>query len=216
MATALIGHIEAFDPDSDDWPQYVERMEEMFKANNLTGESKADKRRAIFLTVVGKRTYNILRSLLSPVKPSEKTFEELTTALSHHFSPPPSEVMQRLRFNSRLRKPGESVSAFVAELRKLSEHCNFGDALDKASRDRIVGGINDEVIQKKLLSERELTYKRAVEIAQGVETSDANLREMKVPQKPVTVKTEPSSSGGERLQCETREETRNTLPTLWL
>lgn len=36
-----------------------------------------------------------------------------------------------------------------------------------------------------------MTYERAVEIAQGVETSDANLREMTTPLKPVTVKTEP-------------------------
>ena len=84
------------------------------------------------------------------------------------------------------RKPWESVSAFVAELRKLSEHW---DALDKTLRDRIVGGINDEVIQKKLLSE--LTYKRAIDIAQGVETSECQLTWDEVPQKPVTVKTEP-------------------------
>ena len=73
-------------------------------------------------------------------------------------------------------------------MRELTEYCNFGDSLDKALRDRIVGGINHESTQKKLLSERNLTYERAVEIAQGVETSDANLREMTTPLKPVTVK----------------------------
>ncbi len=49
-------------------------------------------------------------------------------------------------------------------------------------------GINDELMQKKLLSEKGLTYTRAVEIAQGVETSEANLREIKGP---VPIKTEP-------------------------
>ena len=83
MATALIGHIEAFDPDTDDWPQYVERMEEMFKANSLTGESKAEKRHS---------------SLLSLAKPATKMFEELTAVSPQHFSPPPSEVIQRYRF----------------------------------------------------------------------------------------------------------------------
>ena len=191
MASALIGHIEAFDPDTDDWPQYVERMTEMFKANDLMGDDKAEKRRAIFLTMVGKRTYNILRSLLTPAKPTTKKVDELTELLSAHFSPPPSEALQRFRFYGRVRQPGESVAAFVAELRKLSEHCNFGDSLDKALRDRIIGGINDEAIRDKLLGERTLTYDKAVEIAQGVETKDASLREMKTLHKPVTVKTEP-------------------------
>ena len=66
MATTLLGHIEPFDSDTDDWQQYVERMEQMLTANDLTGAEKAEKRRSIFLTVVGKRTHGILRSLLSP------------------------------------------------------------------------------------------------------------------------------------------------------
>ena len=64
MATTLLGHIEPFDPDTDDWLQYVERMEQMFTANDLVGAKKAEKRRSIFLFVVGKRTYGILRRLL--------------------------------------------------------------------------------------------------------------------------------------------------------
>ncbi len=132
MATTLLGHIEEFDPATDDWTLYVERMEEMFKANDLTGRDKAEKRSAIFLSIVGKRTYSLLRSLLALDKPSTNTLEELTAKLTEHFSPAPSEVMQRFRFYSRNRKPGEAVTEFVAELRKLSEHCNFGDALDKA------------------------------------------------------------------------------------
>ena len=55
MATTLLGHLEPFDPDSDEWTQYVEQ--EIFKANDLTGDDKKDKRRSIFLSVVGKRTY---------------------------------------------------------------------------------------------------------------------------------------------------------------
>ena len=66
MATTLLGQIEPFDPDTDDWLQYVERMEQMFIANDLTGAEKAEKRRSIFLSVIGKPTYGILRSLLSP------------------------------------------------------------------------------------------------------------------------------------------------------
>ncbi len=66
-----------------------------------------------------------------------------------------------------MREPGEFVSAFIAELRKLTEYCNFGDSLDKTLRDRIVGGINHEATQK-ILSEIKLTYTRAVGIAQGI------------------------------------------------
>ena len=42
--------------------------------------------------------------------PSSKTFEQLVAKLTEHYNPEPQEVMQRFRFNSRSRKPGESVA----------------------------------------------------------------------------------------------------------
>ena len=64
--------------------------------------------------------------------------------------------------------------------------------------DRLVWGIRDDSIQKKLLQEKELTFQRALAIAQGSEAADRNLREMKAPKQEldynsrgITVKPEP-------------------------
>ena len=124
---ALLGKVDAFDPQHEDWPQYVERLDQFFEANDLTADAKATKRRATFLTVIGPGPYKLLRSLISPAKPTDKTYDELVQKLTEHYSPTPSEVMQRFRFNSRSRKEGESVAAYLAELRRLAEHCNYGD-----------------------------------------------------------------------------------------
>ena len=53
----------------------------------------------------------------------------------------------------------------MAELRKLTEHCNFGESLPEMLRDRLVCGINNKKIQRRLLAERELTLEKAEEIA---------------------------------------------------
>ncbi len=128
MATALLGHIEQFDPAVEQWTQYVERLEQFFVAtNDVTGEDKKDKKRATFLSLMGRDAYNLLRSLIAPEKPSEKSFEELVAVLSEHYSPKPTEVMQRYRFNSQSRKEGESVADYVAaQRRKLAEFCLMG------------------------------------------------------------------------------------------
>ena len=118
---ALLGRIDQFDPEQEEWPQYVERLEQFFEGNDITGEDKAAKWRATFLSVIGLTPYKLLRSLIAPTKPTDKTFEELVAVLTEHYSPQPSEVMQRFRFNSRSRKEGESVAAYVAELRRLAE-----------------------------------------------------------------------------------------------
>lgn len=142
-STGLLGHIDQFDPAAEEWPQYVERLEQFFEANDITGEEKAVKWRATFLSVVGKSAYHLLRSLLAPAKPTEKTYEELVRELTNHYSPPPSEVMQRFRFNSRERKESESIAEYMAELRRLAEGCNYGDSLKKMLRDRLVWGVRD-------------------------------------------------------------------------
>ena len=109
----------------------MERLEQFFEANDLTGEDKAVKRRATFLSLIGPESYKLLRSLLAPAKPKGKSYAELVAKLTEHYSPMPSEVMQRFRFNSRSRRNGESVAAYVAELRRLAEYCNYGDTLDQ-------------------------------------------------------------------------------------
>ena len=126
MATGLLGHLEQFDPALEEWPQYVERLEQFFVANDITGDGSAVKKRATFLAVVGRSAYNLLRSLIAPARPAEKTFEELVEVLTAHYSPRPTEVMQRFRFNSRAKKEGESIADYVAALRKLAEFCNYG------------------------------------------------------------------------------------------
>ncbi len=104
--------------------------------------------------------------------------------LTTHYSPKPTEVMQRFRFNSRARKEGESVADYIAELRKLAEFCNYGAALDKMLRDRLVWGVRDTHIQKKVLSEQNLTLAKAVQVALSAEAAEKNLREMDVGETP--------------------------------
>ena len=52
----------------------------------------------------------------------------------------------------------------MTELRSLSEFCNLGEMLEDMIQDRLVCGINDEAMQKRMLAEPNLTYKRAVEL----------------------------------------------------
>ena len=89
--------------------------------------------------------------------------------------------MERYKFHSRVRKPGESVATFVAELRSITQHCNFGDSLELMIRDRLVCGIHDSSIQTRLLAETDLTYdERAIKIALTAETTSQSVRQLRV------------------------------------
>ena len=175
-STGTLGRVDEYDGTKDDWPQYVERLEHFFTANGIT---EAGKKRAVLLTVMGAATYKVLRNILLPAKPGEKTYAELVEALSKHYRPTPSEIVERYKFHSRVRKAGESIANYVAELRSLSEYCNFGAVLNDMIRDRLVCGVNDAAIQERLLAEPALTYSKAVELALSAEIAAQSVRELR-------------------------------------
>ena len=77
-------------------------------------------------------------------------------------------MVQRAKFYGRSRKPAESIVTFAAELHASAEHCNFGRSLDDMIRGRVVCGVNDDAIQKRLLAEGDkLTLTKALTLAQS-------------------------------------------------
>ena len=166
---AAIGRLDAFDAEFDEWPQCEERMLCYFDANGITDESKM---KPIFLSAVGARTHKLLHNLTAHAKPREKSFTDLREALSNHYNPKPSVVVQRLRFNSRIRHTGESVAEFVSALRALSEFCEYGETLNEMLRDRLVCGIDDEHTQRRLLAEKELSFARKIMASKVVDTTE--------------------------------------------
>jgi len=145
------GKVNSFNPSQDEWPLYIEQLGHVFVANGITEEAK---KRAVFLSVIGASTYKLLSSLIAPEKLGDKEYTFLVNKLSEHFTHAPSKIVERFKFHTRFCKPGESVTAFVSELRSIAKHCNFGDTLETMFRDRIVCGINDTIIQHQLLSEK--------------------------------------------------------------
>ena len=175
MATAVFGQMERFNSDNEGIQPYLERVELYFVANEV-GE---DRRVPVFLSVIGSKTYALLRDLLSPVKPSEKTFDELKQVLEGHYNPKKVVIAERFRFHRRSQAAGESVVEYVAELRRVTANCDFGDYLDQALRDRFVCGLLSDSIQRRLLTESDLSFTRAVEIGQGMEAAARDTLQLK-------------------------------------
>ena len=109
-----------------------------------------------------------------------KTFDELVKVVKDYCEPKPSSIMQRYKFNTRIRKPGETIAQYVAALRELAEHCNCGASLPVMLRDRLVCGVEHAGITKKLLAEKEgLTYAKAYETALSIEAAEKDTQTFK-------------------------------------
>ena len=175
MARAAFGQLQEFQPDSESVTAYIERATLFFAANDVPEEKQVP----VLLSAIGVKTYSLLRNLVAPARPQDKTFEQLVEALKRHFEPQPAVIAERFHFHRRNQHAGESIAEYMAELRRLSTHCQFDATLDQALRDRLVCGLRSEGIQKRLLTETDLTLKRAVELAQGMEAADRNAKSLK-------------------------------------
>ncbi|XP_053391329.1 uncharacterized protein K02A2.6-like [Mercenaria mercenaria] len=90
-----------------------------------------------------------------------------------------SYIAERFRFHKPNQGTGESVQDYIAVLRKLSEHCDFGDTLNDTLRDRFVCGLREANIQKRLLSKTDLTLQKAIEEAVAMETLARDASELR-------------------------------------
>ena len=161
--------------ETEDWRHYIERVNHFFEANEITDP---DKRRSIFLVCVGAKPYKLVRSLVAPEDPKDKSYEDLAKLLQDHFMPKPSAIVQRFKFNTHSQQPGETIAMFLAELRHSSEHCEFGITLDEMLRDRLVCGVREIRIQRRLLAEPKLALKRALDLALAIEATDKDASEI--------------------------------------
>ena len=200
MARPTFGTLQEFTPGSESVTTYLERVNVFFKANDIA----AGKRVPVLLSVVGAKTYALLRSLTSPTLPQEKSFDELAAALTSHFQPKPLLIAERFHFHRRDQSMEESIAEYVAELRRLATDCEFGDYLGEALRDRLVCGMRSCSVQKRLLSEADLTFKRALEIAQAMEAAESNVKSLKGTEESIK-KLSINSRKGERSRLSQRE-----------
>ncbi|KAK8770812.1 hypothetical protein V5799_012723 [Amblyomma americanum] len=168
QSAAQQGQMEPFDVSTNDWASYEERLTSFLIVNRVP---EGDRVHA-FLNIIGPSTYSLLKSLVAPELPSAKSFEVLKKPLGDHLSPKPSVIGEREKFHRRQQVEDESISDYVAELRKLARTCDFGSALDESLPDRFVCGLLREDIQRVLFTEdSKLTFQIAVERAVAMEAA---------------------------------------------
>ena len=140
---AAYGKVKAFNPKTDEWEVYEEQLRFYMVANGIDDGAR---KRSILLTVCGDQTFKLLRSLVPDGKLGVEgvTYDSLVELLKSHFKKKQSVVVHRFNFNTRLRKPSESIADYIAALRELAMNCNFGskELLEEMLRDRLVCGVN--------------------------------------------------------------------------
>ena len=168
--------LHAFNSDEESWTNYADRLEQYFAFKAVEAEKKV----SAILYLMGSKTYNLLKDLVAPNNPTELSFREILEVLSNHLDPKPIKIAERFKFSRRRQHPGETIKAYVADLRNLSKHCEYGAFLDDALTQQFVCGLKSPAIQKKLLTEANINFAKAVEIAGNMQEAAVETEAMQL------------------------------------
>ena len=89
-----------------------------------------------------------------------------------------NETYERYLFNTRSQGENESVDEFYSALLALSKNCSFGELTSSLIKDRVIVGIQDNSTRQRLLSEKELSLQKCMEIARSYEATKIRMKTM--------------------------------------
>ena len=95
----------------------------------------------------------------------------ILTLVEKHCVGETNVIYERYVFNNRIQETHETVDTYATAPRSLAKSCDFGSLKDDLIRDRIVCGIRDNAMRKRLLQESSLTLNKCMDICRAVEST---------------------------------------------
>ena len=134
---------------------------------------------ATFLTCISPDMLDIYDGLPFGNDEEKTNIAKVLDLLEKYFIGEINETYERYLINKREQESGESFDAYLSNLRSLAKTCNFGELRDNLIRDRIVIGIWDNSIRKKLLAEGKITLDKCINISRANKTTAQQLKEIR-------------------------------------
>lgn len=158
----------------NNWKLWYQKYKIYMQASGL--DTKSEERQvAVLLHIIGDQGQEKFDTFgLSDE--DKKSIEKVINAFDKYCTPKANETMERFLFFTRAQEQGESFMDFLTDLRKLSATCGFGNLKDSLVKDRIVLGVNDEDVQRRLLKEQNLDLEKSISICQAAELAKSQVK----------------------------------------
>lgn len=164
---------------------------------------------AILLNSIGHEGQNIYYNILKKSEDTPK-YEELLQIFDEYFEPRQNELVNTFIFSNRNQEDGESFDTFYSDIRKLVKNCNFQDLENRMLRDRIVMGVIDKKMQRKLLETSNLTLDMAVERCRVAELSQEHARIIQKQEEPMKVEVVRSQQAEAKYSTNSNQVRKNS------
>ena len=174
-----------YSPTVEPWENWEIRFDAWLLVQDIT---TPDKKRAALISEVGPTAFATLKDLAFPSKVLEKTYDDLIELLRKFYKQSRTSMLDRMRLHHRNQGETETVTEYIAALKKIATNCNYGDELEARLRDQFMFGLRSEKIVNRLLEESQkptaattFTWQSATTLALSMEGVHADAKEIKNP-----------------------------------
>ena len=163
------GPLTPVDLDIGELDLWLEAFDDYTKISHKASLDDDDMLRSLLLATAGLE----IRRIVNGLTLADKKYTTLREALRSYFCPVKNVVLERHRFFNARQDENESLSAYLVRLKTMSDSCNFTDNTvdtvpNQMIRDQYIRGMSSVKIAEQLLSQRDLTLAKAIEIAEGM------------------------------------------------
>lgn len=169
------GNIKIIGNPSVDWIKWKNSFETFLVATGL--ETAPDRRKiAILMNLIGEDALDLMNNFSFTPATDKDVYAVVLEKFDEYCLPKKNLTVERFNFHNICQKEGEPFESFLTELKSKAAKCEFGDQKNSLIRDRIVCGIRDKALQKRLLRDNNITMDDAVELCIAAETSERQAR----------------------------------------
>lgn len=161
-----------------EWKRWRKRFEYYLKATRQADDRTPDDvKTSLLLHAIGEAGQEVYETLPLTFADKEK-YAVVVTKFEEYYVPKKNITRERYRFFTRSQEPGETIDHYVTALRTLAQTCDFGGTRDSLIRDRLVLGVLDSRITKRLLSADDPPLDKALSICRAEEAAAAQQHRM--------------------------------------
>lgn len=163
------------------WDNFRTEFEDYSLASGLTSKDKKVQA-ATLRRVMGSECRHVYKHNLTLTAEQCEDVIAILDALENYFKPKRNVIFERYVFGCCKQEEGEPIDSFVTRLREKAASCEFGGLKEELTR--LVLGISDEGVRRRLLREKDLTLTIAIDMCREAEMTCMKLKLM-TPDRPV-------------------------------
>ena len=166
------------------WTTWIRSFEYYCVASGVS--SKAERVQCcLFLHVAGPEAQKVYANM--DVDPSERDkIVPLTRQFKEYCMGKANITVTRYRFNNNNQR-GETISAYINELKDQVKYCEYEHMEESLLRDRIINGVKSNKLRNKLLQTAELDLAKCINICELSEFDAQQLKEDAEPREEIEV-----------------------------